>query len=298
MAIGNLSLDQLRVLVTIADEGSFSAAARKLFRAQSAISQAVATLEEIQGVRLFDRSGHRPKLTDIGQVLVDQARLVLASAARFEAIAFGNRSGLEAELTLAIDPLVPTEPLIKSLNSLHHTYPHLPLCFMTEGLGGALRRLRDGSATLAICLLLPSIPEDVVAYPLLTIDMAPVVAPNHPLATLEGPVTQNDLESYIQLILSDNVDPNGPSYGITSAKLWRFVDIGRRLDFLLAGFGWCRMPNHLVTDAIKSGQLIRIDIENDPTPKEGLTIYAAHLRDRPLGIASRWLLDELKQRLC
>ncbi|MGQ1613594.1 substrate-binding domain-containing protein [Acinetobacter baumannii] len=149
-----------------------------------------------------------------------------------------------------------------------------------------------------MCLLLPSVPEDVVAYPLLTIDMASVVAPNHPLATLEGPVTQNDLESYIQLILSDNVDPNGPSYGITSAKLWRFVDIGRRLDFLLAGFGWCRMPNHLVTDAIKSGQLIRIDIENDPTPKEGLTIYAAHLRDRPLGIASRWLLDELKQRLC
>jgi len=57
MALGSLSLDQLRVLVTIADLGSFSAAARKLRRAQSAISQAVATLEALQGVRLFDRSG-------------------------------------------------------------------------------------------------------------------------------------------------------------------------------------------------------------------------------------------------
>ena len=55
--IGSLTLDQLRVLVTIADTGSFSAASR---RAQSAISQAVANLEGLQGVELFDRQGHAP----------------------------------------------------------------------------------------------------------------------------------------------------------------------------------------------------------------------------------------------
>jgi DNA-binding transcriptional LysR family regulator len=82
--IGNLSLDQLRVLVTIVDAGSFSAAGRKLGRAQSAISQAIATLETLQGVALFDRSGYKPRLTDVGRVLVDHARLVLASAARLE----------------------------------------------------------------------------------------------------------------------------------------------------------------------------------------------------------------------
>ncbi|MGY9050396.1 MAG: LysR family transcriptional regulator, partial [Rhodobacterales bacterium] len=84
--IGSLSLDQLRVLVAIADAGSFSASGRSLNRAQSAISQAVATLEATQGVTLFDRSSYRPHLTDTGRVLVDQARLVLASAARFEAV--------------------------------------------------------------------------------------------------------------------------------------------------------------------------------------------------------------------
>lgn len=58
--IGSLTLDQLRVLVTIADTGSFSAASRELRRAQSAISQAVANLEGLQGVELFDRQGHAP----------------------------------------------------------------------------------------------------------------------------------------------------------------------------------------------------------------------------------------------
>lgn len=295
--IGNLSLDQLRVLVTIADSGSFSAAGRRLGRAQSAISQAVATLEAVQGVALFDRSGHRPQLTDVGRVLVDQARLVLASAARFEAVAAGSRAGLEPELALAIDPLVPTAPLIDSLRALSETFPDLPVSFSTEGLGGSLRRLRSDSAALAICLLIPAVPEDIAAYPLLRVPMQPVVAPAHPLAALQRAATREDLEPHIQLVLSDPVDPGGASYGLLSARLWRFVDLGRRLDFLLAGFGWCRMPAHLVGGPMAAAQLVALRIQDDPTPEEGLTIYAAHRRDRVLGAASRWLLDTLRERL-
>lgn len=296
--IGTFTLDQLRILVTIADAGSFSAAGRQLMRAQSAISQAIGTLEAIQGVELFDRHGHRPQLTDIGRVLVDQARLVLASAARFEAVAASTRAGLEPELAIAIDPLVPTAPLIESLRALSVTFPDLPVSFSTEGLGGSLRRLRSGSAALAICLLLPAVPDDIAAYPLLQVGMRPVVAPRHALASLGRPATPSDLEPYVQLVLSDPIEPGSANYGLSSARLWRFVELGRRLDFLLAGFGWCRMPEHLVMDPLGNGLLKAIEIQDDPTPREGLTIYAAHKRDRALGPAGRWLLDELRQRLC
>lgn len=295
---GSLTLDQLRVLVTIADTGSFSAAGRKLGRAQSAISQAVATLEAAQAVPLFDRGGHRPVLTEAGRVLVEQARLVLGSAARFEAVAASHHAGLEPELAIAIDPLVPTAPLIDSLRALSDTYPDLPVNFSTEGLGGSLRRLRSETAALAICLLLPAVPEDIIAYPLLRIGMRPVVAPGHPLASLKRPATRSDLEPHVQLVLSDPVDPGEGNYGLVSARRWRFVDLGRRLDFLLAGFGWCRMPEHLVSAAIATGQLKPLEIDDDPTPGDGLTIYAAHKRDRALGPAGRWLLDELRRRLC
>ena len=295
--IGRLTLDQLRVLVTIADVGSFSAAGRTLGRAQSAISQAIASLEDSQEVRLFDRDGYRPRLTDEGKVLVDQARLVLASAARFEAMAEGTRAGLEAELTLAIDPLVPSAPLIASLSALSNEFPHLPVRFSTEGLGGSLRRLRDGSASLGVCMLLPAVPEDVAAVPLMTIRMVPVVAPGHPLAKLSGPVTSDDLEPHVQLVLSDPVEVTGPNYGLMSARLWRFVDLGRRLDFLLAGFGWCRMPEHVVAGALADGRLMALDILNDTAPLPGITIHAAHLRDHKLGPASQWLLNELNVRL-
>lgn len=289
--LGTLSLDQLRVLVTVVDAGSFSAAARALGRAQSAISQAVATLEELQGVTLFDRSGYRPQLTEVGRVLADQARLVLESAGRFEAVAANSRTGLEPELAIAIDPLVPTEPLIDNLRALGARYPDLPLRFSTEGLGGSVRRLRDGTAALALCMLLPTIPDDVVAVPLLRIRLRAVIAPQHPLARLRRPATRADLERHVQLVLSDVESDPRESYGVLSGRVWRFVDIGRRLDFLLAGFGWCRMPEHLVAAPLESGALVPLKIVDDPSPREALTIYAAHRRDHILGPAGRWLLD-------
>lgn len=124
-----------------------------------------------------------------------------------------------------------------------------------------------------------------------------MVAPGHPLASLGRSATRGDLEPHVQLVLSDPVDPGGAAYGLSSARLWRFVDLGRRLDFLLAGFGWCRMPGHLVAAPVAEAKLVTLRIEDDPTPGEGLIIYAAHRRDRALGPAGRWLLDRLRQRL-
>jgi len=299
--IGSLTLDQLRILVTIDDAGSFSAAGRSLGRVQSAISQSVRTLEETQGVSLFDRTRRKPALTPIGRVLVDQARLILASADRFAAIAAGTRQGLEPALTLAIDALVPTAPLIDSLRALRGAFPDLPVSFSTEGLGDAERRLRDRSASLAFCLLLPSVPEDLMAYPLMDLSLIPVAAAEHSLvqAGREGrPLDRADLEAHVQLVLSNSHGTDGQSYGVVGSRIWRFVDLGRRLDFLLAGFGWCKMPPFVVEPYLKDGRLVRLDIADEGiSPTGTLPIYAAHARDQPLGRGGSWLLEDLRRRL-
>src|ERR1700739_2382836 len=71
-----VTLDQLRTFIAAADEGSFSAAARKLRRAQSVVSQTLANLEGQFGVKLFDRARRRPVLTPQGQALLAHARTV------------------------------------------------------------------------------------------------------------------------------------------------------------------------------------------------------------------------------
>ena len=65
-----ISLDRLRAFLAAVERGSFSAAARQLGRAQSAVSEAVSGLEAQLGVVLFDRMGRYPRLTPEGTVLL------------------------------------------------------------------------------------------------------------------------------------------------------------------------------------------------------------------------------------
>ena len=293
--LGSLTLDQLRVLVTIVETGSFSAAGRKLQRAQSAISHAVQSLENLQAVQLFDRSARTPVLTEAGRALAKQAHQVIRQAELFERTASAIAGGLEPELTLAVDSMVPTELVIQSLARLQDRFPDLPVTLFTEGLGGAERRMRSGAAALAVCMVFPVQAQDLQAYPVSTLEIVPVVAPSHPLARQGSRLEREVLAEHVQLVLTDPENQGGPSYSVVSPRVWRFVDLSRRLDFLLAGFGWATMPLHLVEAHLRDGRLQRLSLDDPGIVPGAIPIYAVHERNRPLGIAARSLLDDLQR---
>ena len=293
--LGTLSLDQLRVLVTIEETGSFSAAGRKLQRAQSAISHAVQTLETMQRVQLFDRSARAPVLTEAGRALVRQARQVLRQAELFERTASAIAEGLEPELTFALDNMVPSGPVISTLADLQQRYPDLAVTLFTEGLGGAERRVRSGTAALGLCIMLPNQAQDLQAYPITSIELVPVVAPSHPLANESRRLEREVLAEHVQLVLTDPENQGGPSYSVVSPRVWRFVDLGRRLEFLLAGFGWSTMPSHLVDEHLADGRLMRLPVDDPAILPGAIPVYAVHQRNRPLGTAARSLLEQLQR---
>ena len=105
--VGEPTLDQLRVLAVVADEGSFSAAARVLGRAQSVISYTVGQLEAQLGLALFERGGRAPVLTEAGRALVADARRVGGLVQELRARALALRQGTEAEVSLAVDVMFP-----------------------------------------------------------------------------------------------------------------------------------------------------------------------------------------------
>ena len=292
--LGTLTLDQLRVLVTIEETGSFSAAGRKLQRAQSAISHAVQSLESLQRVQLFDRSSRVPVLTEAGRALAAQARQVLRQAELFERTAGALAQGLEPELTFSVDNMVPSGPVIDSLAALQARFPDLAVTLFTEALGGAERRVRSGSAALGLCLLMPNQAQDLQAYPVTSIELVPVAAPSHPLAQEKRRLEREVLAEHVQLVLTDPENQSGPSYSVVSPRVWRFVDLGRRLDFLIAGFGWATMPLHLVEQHLKSGELKRLPIDDPAVLPGSIPIYAVHQRNRPLGTAARSLLQDIR----
>src|SRR5258708_18619080 len=117
MPLDRMSLDQLRTFIAAAEEGSFSAAGRKLKRAQSVVSQTLANLEKQLGVKLFDRSDRYPRLTDHGQALLSDARGIAEGMDCFKARAKVLREGLEPELSLSIDAMYPMSMLTEAVGS-------------------------------------------------------------------------------------------------------------------------------------------------------------------------------------
>jgi DNA-binding transcriptional LysR family regulator len=83
--LDGLTLDQLRTFIAAVDEGSFSAAGRKLRRAQSVVSQTLANLEAQLGVKLFDRSARYLRLTEEAPSLLADARSVADNVDGFKA---------------------------------------------------------------------------------------------------------------------------------------------------------------------------------------------------------------------
>lgn len=291
-----LTLDQMRTLIAIVETGSFSAAARRLERVQSAVSQSVHVMEASLGLVLFDRATKTPKLTEDGAAIVVDAREVLAQARKLHARAESLREGVEGELTLAVDALFPMPALIDSLAALRAAFPLLPATLFTEELGGAVETLRSGAARLAIHPLVSGPQPDLSTQLLTTIKLLPVVAAAHPLAQLAGPIERPQLENHIQLVLTGRSNfAVGLRGGIISRQIWRFADLHTRLECVLAGFGWCRMPAHLVDQHIAAGRLKRLVIADEEIAE--LPLYVVYERGHTLGLASKWLIDDLSRRL-
>jgi DNA-binding transcriptional LysR family regulator len=293
--LDTMTLDQLRALEAVAETGSFSAAARRLGRVQSAVSQAIQALETSLGLALFDRSGKVPQLNDAGRVVLADARNLLRSAEALKARAESIAEDLEPELTLAVESMLPMNVLTDSLRALQARFPLLPVTVYTEALGGAEQRLRDGTARIAFYPPNPIMTENRETEFVVTIPTVPVVAADHPLASEPPPLSRAVLERQVQLVLTDRSPlSSGISAGIISHRTWRFADLSTRLEFLLGGFGWCNMPLPMVAEAIRAGRLKVLDIAQHDAPE--FRVHAVYPRGRTPGKAGRWLIDEIRQR--
>src|ERR1700730_13736611 len=108
------SIDQLLVLLAVAEAGSFTAAAKRLGRATSAISYAIDTLEDHLGLSLFDRgTARKPRFTPQGEGIVSEARASAQGIDVLHARVKGLREELETEVSLVVDPLYPSNRLVK-----------------------------------------------------------------------------------------------------------------------------------------------------------------------------------------
>lgn len=294
--LDGLSLDQLRVFIAAADLGSFSAASRKLHRAQSVVSDLVSRLEAQMGVQLFDRSGRYPRLTDAGAVLLADARRIVADVDLMRARAKGMASGIEPELSVVIDVMFPIDPITEAAKEFREVFAGTPLRLYVEALGNSYQLLLDRRVSLGIVGSLPLMPPSLASERLAGVPMIMVAAPEHQLASVPGVISRTEIAKHTQLVLTDrSLLSEGKEFFVLSQSTWRLADLFVKRAFLVAGLGWGGMPRHAVEADIESGRLSVLSIED--LPPDGLIrpMSAAYPAATPPGPAGRWFIDRLKQ---
>ena len=292
--LDSLTLDQIRLFLAVADTGSFSKAAKQLNRAQSAVTYGIQKLEAQFGIPLFDRTTYRPALTEAGRALLPRARRIAEETNAFRDTARSLASGLEAELTIVLDSMFPMPAVVKALRAFTAKFPTVPPRIYVQSLGAAAELVLDGTCAIGLLGLVFSDAPLLKRFPLLTIDLVPVAAPDHPLAALEGPIDTHILHEHVQLVLTDRSSLTaGRDYGVLSGRAWRLADLGAKHSMLLAGLGWGNMPFHLVQNDIAQGRLKVIQpIEFDSRVAQ-FVMCGAYLADHRLGPAGQWMIEHL-----
>jgi DNA-binding transcriptional LysR family regulator len=293
--LDGVSLDQLRTFIAAADEGSFSAAGRRLRRAQSVVSQTLANLEGQLGVKLFDRRGHLPVLTDQGRALLADARRVAGHVDLLKARAKSLAGGLEPELSVAVDVMFPDAAFTAAVAAFQREFPATLLRFDIES-SAVMEPVLDGRCAVGIVGSWALLPPQLTHEPLLTISGRTVVAARHPLATQRGRIPLDILAKHIQITHIDPSDISGGSEPrLKIPRVWRLSHLGAKLAFLRAGFGFGGMPLHLIQADLASGRLVEITTEDAPAGGRSIEMWAIYRTDTPPGPAGRWFIDRLRK---
>ena len=144
---------------------------------------------------------------------------------------------------------------------------------------------------------MPTIPDTLDSEPLLEVPFVTVVAPGHPLAQLRGIIPMGKVAQHVQLVLTDRTSvTEGKNFGVLSPLTWKLADMGAKLAFLRAGFGWGHMPLPMVQDDLISGALMKIRIEGFPVRAQFLLMQAVYRKDAPPGPAGRAFIRRLKAK--
>ena len=288
-----ISLDLLQMLDAIDHHGSFTAAAEALHRVPSALSHAIAKLEDELDVQLFTREGRKATLNEAGRALLDDGRHLLRAADELERRVLRIAKGWETELRIAIDTIIPVERLYPLLQRFFTVGCGTQIRINQEVLGGTWDAIATGRADLVIGA--PGDPPSrsgIATRRLCDHDrFVFAIAPNHPLATWEGPIPGSELLRHRAIVIADtSQELIARTIGVLEGQeVLRVPDIRAKASAQVAGLGIGHLPRWIADPEITAGRLVAMKLAD---PRAAMPLHIAW-RTRQIGKALEWFLAEL-----
>jgi len=289
------SPEALTAFAEAATLGSFSAAARKLGKSQSTVSSAIANLEIDLGITLFDRSSRKPALTEHGRVMLGKVQEILAASDRLDRAASQLGGGMEPKLSVVWSDTYQSDRFEEMLLAFEQRFPDLEFeCLIAEH-GDLVSLVQTGRAHIGVVAAQNAYPPDVGSATIAEqSEITLFVATAHPLTGMKD-ITPEVLAGFRELRLDTYIGGEQGAQGRRehgapqSRRAWSAPSYLMLMEMAVLGFGWAAIPRWMVT-RFATGKLSELDARGWP---RRVPVDAVWSRQRPLGRAGTWLLQEM-----
>jgi DNA-binding transcriptional LysR family regulator len=285
-----MTLEQLKMLVQVAELGSLKRASETLFKTQPAISQGIKQLESQLGLELFSRQGYRLILTENGKQIHQHALRLVNEAKQIKQLASFLTFGNEATVTLAIEASYDLKKILPVLELIRNEFPHTQVILKQEYINGALESVKSEQADLALTAIdnLALQTGDYEANILYQGNLSNVAAPAL-LSRHTGLLSVEELKDEYQIVVQDSgQSSNGVNYSVqTGQRCWYVNDFSSKKTLIMSGIGWGRLPEYMIENELKSKELVAVSL-NDFDTNITLDYQVIKLKSRILGpVASK-----------
>ena len=287
-----LNLEVLQILDALEKHGSFATAAASLFKTPAALSYMIQKLESELNIVILDRSGHRAKFTETGRMVLKKGRLLLSAARDLEKQAEQVQAGWEKELTIVLDAAFPFETLLPAVGRFHELNTPTRLNFSHHTLAGAWEALTHCGADIVLGAIDTPPTSAAWSYKMLgTLDNIFVVAPGHPLAAAQGPLSNEQICRHRGVVIKDSARSCPPiNSNLLEEQPQMVVDnFHAKVALLRAGLACGFLPRHIARQWLSRGELVEKAVSSC---REKDVAYMAW-RDNHEGLALRWWHEAL-----
>ncbi len=292
LALPRSTLEQWAILTAVMDRGGFAQAADALHRSQSAVSYAVARLQEALGVPLLSMQGRKAVLTAHGATLLQRARALLRDMDTLEQLSRSLKQGWEPRLNLVVDVAFPRERLLLILAELAQVCPDTQLALEDAVLSGAEQAVIDQTADIVVT---SRVPGGFLGEHLMDVIFTAIASPAHPLFSLERPLSLDDLTRYTQVIVRDSgIHPRDEGW-LGATRRCTVSSMEASLAMIRAGLAFAWLPGHIIDGSLLDGSV-------KPLPliaggQRSVPLYLISVRAETAGPAARTTSEVFRRHM-
>ena len=260
-AVKHNLLEQLRIFSEVASVGSFSAAAKKIGKAPSAVTYAIQTLENYYGQTLFDRSAYRPSITEAGRTLYEDAQIIFRSLDRLQSRMHSYDQDVAPDISIVYDAHIPASKIAHCVLQLSTEFPFLNFNISRSYSANIIETAELEQADFILTVIDDH--TQVNGYDgreIGAITKVAVAAMKHPLAALRT-VGNEQLDQHTQLLFDVNPpEPGKESVNTFVTSRWSTDDLFMFRELIKGGAAWAIVEKEMVQDLLKDGTLVELDL--------------------------------------